>query len=98
MSSLDCPRTRSAAALRRWSPTSPFCRARLGTARIGGSIGILLPVSAGVDREDTEEINGMIGEVAGVRLSRAEQILPGLRQAVSKRVDSALKSEELKRR
>ena len=63
-----------------------------------GSIGILLPISAGVDREDTEEINGMINEVAGVRLSRAEQILPGLRQAVGKRVDTALKSEELKRR
>ena len=63
-----------------------------------GSTSILLPISAGVDREDTEEINGMINEVAGVRLSRAEQILPGLRQAVSKRVDTALKSEEFKRR
>ena len=63
-----------------------------------GSTGLLLPAGATVGREDTEPINGMIEEVAGVRLSRVERILPGLREAVHNRVDAALKSEEHKRR
>ena len=63
-----------------------------------GSPGLLLPAGATVGREDTEPINGMIDEVAGVRLSQAEPILPGLREAVRNRVDEALKSEEHKRR
>lgn len=63
-----------------------------------GSTDILLPLSAGANREDTGGINGMINEVAGVRLSRAEQILPGLREAVRNQVDAVLKSEEHKHR
>ena len=63
-----------------------------------GSTGLLLPAGATVGREDTEPINGMVEEVAGVRLSRVERILPGLREAVCSRVDAAVKSEEHKRR
>ena len=50
------------------------------------------------DREDTSLLDRMINGVAGVRLSQAEPILPGLTQAVRKQVDKARKDEEHKYR
>ena len=63
-----------------------------------GSTGLVLPASARVGREDAPDIIGMVDKVAGVRLSRAERILPGLREAVHNRLDAALKCEKHKRR
>ena len=63
-----------------------------------GSTSLVLPAGARVGREDAPDIIGMVDKVAGVRLSRAERILPGLREAVHNRVDAALKCEEHKRR
>ena len=63
-----------------------------------GFTSLVLPAGAKVDREDTARIGDEIDDVAGVRLSRAEQILPGLGEAVRNRVDATLKSEEYQRR
>lgn len=63
-----------------------------------GSTGLLLPAGVSVECEDAAPINAMIDEVAGFRLSRVEPILPGLRLAVRKRVDSVFNSESHKRR
>ena len=60
--------------------------------------GLLLPFGVKDGQEDTAVLNGMIDEIAGVRLSRAERILPRLGDAVRKRADTVLKSEEHKRR
>ena len=59
---------------------------------------LLLPADSTVEREDSGGLNGSIDEVAGVRLMRAEQIQPRLREAVRKRVDVALNTEDHARR
>ncbi len=59
---------------------------------------LLLPASATVDLKKTAEIDGLIDEVAGSRLSRAERIHPRLRQAMRKRVHSIRKDEDVTRR
>ena len=63
-----------------------------------GTTDLLLPTDAEGRPEDASGLNGIIDEVAGVRLSRAERILPGLREAVHTQVDAALKREEHRRR
>ncbi len=63
-----------------------------------GSTGLLLPAGVTVESEHALPIDGIIDEVAGVRLSRVEPILPGFRKAVRKRVDTLLNSEAHKRR
>ena len=63
-----------------------------------GSTDLVLPAGDTVAQEDTAQIDSMIDAVAGVRLSRTETILPGLRNAVRKRVDEAQNSERQKRR
>ena len=63
-----------------------------------GSTGILLPTGATVSLEDTAQIDGIIDAVAGVRLLHAEPILPGIRQAVHKRIDELRSSEKQKQR
>ena len=62
------------------------------------STGLVLPAGATVVWEDTAPADSIIDAVAGVRLSRAETILPGLSDAVRKRVDAARNSEKQKRR
>ena len=61
-----------------------------------GSSGLLLPAGATVSRENISQ--KMIDRVAGVRLPSAEPLLPGLRQAVQKRVDATLAKDEHKHR
>ena len=62
------------------------------------STGLVLPAGATVVGEDTAQVDSIIEAVADVRLSRAETILPGLSDAVRKRVDAARNSEKQKRR
>ena len=50
---------------------------------------LLLPSGAAVGGEDVDGLNRAIDDLAGVRLSEAEQILPHLGKAVVKRVASA---------
>ena len=59
---------------------------------------LLLPSIATVDLEDSAEMDGMIDEVVGARLSRAELIHPRIREAVRKRVESIRKDKEIARR
>ena len=61
-----------------------------------GSSGLLLPAGVTVDRESISQ--KIIDRVAGVRLASAEPILPGLRQAVCRRVHVALGRDRRKRR
>ena len=51
---------------------------------------ILLLDQDTVVQEDTADLDRFLASVAGVRLSRAEQILPGLSDAVYRKVDTAL--------
>lgn len=60
--------------------------------------GILLLVEPIATQERTASLDGFIDHVAGVRLSRAEQILPGLSQAVRRKVNAALDGDVYKRR
>ena len=64
----------------------------------GGSTGLLLPSGIEVGQNDAARTDNMIDGIAGVRLSHAEPILPGLRKAVLKRFDAARNSEEQKHR
>ena len=59
---------------------------------------LLLPTGTTVDLENTTELDGMIDEVAGARLSCAERIHPRLREALRKRVYSIRKDEHIARR
>ena len=59
---------------------------------------LLLPTEAKVDQENLADLDGMIDEVAGARLSRAEQIHPRLRDALRKRVCSIRTDERIARR
>ena len=59
---------------------------------------LLLPAAATVDLENSAELDGMIDEVAGARLSCAERIHPRLREALRKRVCSIRKDEHIARR
>ena len=47
---------------------------------------------------ESDDVVGAIDSVAGVRLSHAERILPGLSNAVRNRIDSVLKSEDYRYR
>lgn len=60
--------------------------------------GILLLVEPIATQERTASLDGFIDHVAGARLSRAEQILPGLSQAVRRKVSAALDGDVHKRR
>ena len=62
------------------------------------STGIVLPATTTVAGEHTTQMDSIVDAVASVRLSRAETILPGLRNAVRKRVDEAGNSEQQKQR
>ncbi len=59
---------------------------------------LILPAGSTVDLENSAELDGMIDEVAGARLSRAERIYPRLREALRKRVLSIQKDEVIARR
>ena len=63
-----------------------------------GSTDLVFPGGATVVGGDTAQTDGIVDTVAGVRLSRAEPILPGLRSAVRKRVDAEWTSETQMRR
>ena len=62
------------------------------------STGLFLPTGTIVERDDTEQINSMVDHFAGVRLSRGEKVLPGLRKAVRNRVAVELTNDKHKRR
>ncbi len=64
----------------------------------GGSTGFLFPAGVEVGQKDATRTDNLIDGVAGVRLSRAEPILPGLREAVRTRVDTAQNDEKHKQR
>ena len=59
---------------------------------------LLLPAAAKVGLEDSAELDEMIDEVAGARLSFAERIHPRLRQALRKRVRSIRKDKHIAHR
>ena len=63
-----------------------------------GSADLLLPASISATGEDTAEVDSLINELAGVRLSCAERLLPGLREAVRKRAETVLKTDEHRQR
>ncbi|MCY4673284.1 MAG: ATP-binding protein [Bacteroidetes bacterium] len=63
-----------------------------------GSTGILLFDEPTVAQEDTAVLDRFIDSVAGVRLSRAERILPGLSEAVRRRVKTVLDDVVYQRR
>ena len=65
--------------------------------RGGTSDVLLLPGDSG-DREGSTRTDKIVNWQAGVRLSRAERILPRLREAVCKRIDVAQNDEQLSAR
>ena len=60
--------------------------------------GLLIPANVAKNRYGTSPLDGMINSVAGDRLSRGELLLPGLAQAVRRRVDAALQTDDNQRR
>ena len=60
--------------------------------------GITLPPGSEVSSENDSKIDRMIDAVAGVRISQALEVLPGLRQAVYKRISDELSTDEYKQR
>ena len=63
-----------------------------------GSTGLVLPASATVPLQHTTQIDGIIDAVAGIRLLHTEPILPGIRQAVHRRINAMQNNEEQKQR
>ena len=62
------------------------------------SSNLLLPIGVAGEGDDYANVARTVNELAGVRLARAEDVLPRLRQAVHKRIEMAQKGEELRRR
>ena len=63
-----------------------------------GSMDLLLPNNATPTEEDTSELADLIEVLAGARLSSVETLLPGLSQAVIRRAETVLNTEEHKDR
>jgi len=61
-----------------------------------GKVELILPDGVDIEREDKSGMIAMVDEAAGARLAGAEQILPGFKEAVYKRVKAALEDEKHK--
>lgn len=62
----------------------------------GGIVELVLPDGVTKEHEDKTGSKGMVDAVAGDRLTVAEQILPGLRQAIYSKVKTAFNNEKHK--
>jgi len=63
-----------------------------------GVTGILLPVNYTATQEQSTPVSALVDVPAGNRLARGRSLLPGLRQATLRRVDVALKTDEIRDR